>query len=186
MNRSRFTLNALLVVVICFSAIIFVVALLVPNVTDSRVTNDFYPIADTDFAVVYSTKKPDGIYEGYRQTGELRLEGTFGHDWGLVYTEPYLYTNEYTTTQLGLALCSVVRIDLQSFEKEVLFEDAILTGQDDSGDLVIGVGSLMPSAFPETNSLCKLYAMTDDGIDIENPDGSVIHFNPADGVRSDS
>ena len=186
MNESRFSLNAFTLAVLCFSAIIFLVALIVPEATDSRLTNDFYPIEGTDFAVVYSTNKTDGIYEGYRQTGELKLEGTYGHDWGLVYAEPYLYTNEYTTTRLGLAQCSVVRIDLRSFEKEVLFEDAILTDQDESGELVITVGSLMPSAFPETNSLCKLYAMTDTNIDLENSDGQVIRFNPTDGVRSGS
>lgn len=186
MNQSRFSLNAFILVVACFSAIIFLVALIVPEATDSRIANDFYPIEGTDFAVVYSSKKSDGIYEGYRQTGELKLEGTFGHDWGLVYDEPYLYTNEYTTTRLGLAQCSVVRIDLRTFEKQVLFEDAVLTDRDDSGDLVITVGSLMPSAFPETNSLCRLYAMTDNDIDPGNPDGTVIRFSPTNEAGADS
>ena len=178
MNQSRFTLNAFLVAVICFSAIIFVVALVVPDVTDSTVTNDFYPIEGTDYAVVYSTKKPNGIYEGYRQTGELRLEGTFGHDWGIVYAEPYLYTNEYTATQLGLAHCNVVRIDLRSFEKEVLYGDAILRGQCASGELAIVTGFLMPSTFPETDSFCSLYAMTDPNIDMGGTTSHVVFVNP--------
>ena len=179
MNQSRFTLNAFLLVVAIMSALTFAITLILPSMADWSAINDFYRIEETDYAIVYSDIKPNGIYEGPEQTAVLRVEGTFGHDWGIVLDEPYLYANEYTSTQMGLMHCSLVRIDLRTFEKETILEDAVLRGRCQSGELVCVAGFLMPSTFPETNSLCRLYAMTTPGIAPWRSGMQVVFLDPS-------
>ena len=179
MTQSRFTLNALLLVVAIMSALTFVITLILPSMADWSAVNDFYRIEETDYAIVYSDIKPNGIYEGPEQTAVLRVEGTFGHDWGIVLDEPYLYANEYTSTQMGLMHCSLVRIDLRTYEKEIILEDAVLRGRCQTGELVCVAGFLMPSTFPETNSLCRLYAMTASNVDLGRTGMQIVFLDPS-------
>lgn len=179
MNQDKLSMNALLLIVLIFSAIGFVFTMLVSGLEGRIPVNDFYRIEGTDYAIVYSNRKTNGLYEGPEQTCELRLEGTFGHDWGMVLEEPYLYIDEYTYSTMGLIHCSVVRVDLRSFEKQTLFQDAILRGRCQSGELVCVTGFLMPSTFPQTNAICHLYGMTVPGITPGGSVSQVVFLDPA-------
>lgn len=177
MNQSRFTLNALLVVVLVFSALIFFFTMFVANLADWSAVNDYYQIEGTDLAILYSDEKTNGLYEGPENTCVLKVEGTFGHDWGVVLEEPFLYVNEYTYTDMGMMHCNLVRIDLGTFEHETLLKDAVLRGRCQSGELVCVSGLLMPSTFPATNSLCRLYGMTT-GVAPEQGAAQVLYLDP--------
>ena len=163
MNDSKLSINTLTIVTLLFSAILLFFVMAASSFSTRIAVNDYYPIEGTDFAIVYSNRRENGIYEGSEQTGTLRVEGSFGHDWGVALEEPYLFVNEYSYTAMGLIHSNVVRINLLTFEKEVLFGDAVLRGRCLSGELVCVTGFLMPATFPETNSMCRLYAMADGG-----------------------
>jgi len=160
MRETKFSVNALLLVVIIFSAITFFVSIKVVDLSDRQAVNDFYPVENTGVAVRYSSIYPNGIYEGDKTNGTLKVEGDFGHDWGAAAVGDQLYLNEYTRTDMGMMMCQVVRVDLHTYEKHVLWRDAILRGRCASGELVCLRGFLMPSSFPETNSFCRLYGMS--------------------------
>ena len=181
MRETKFSMNALLLVVIIFSAITFFVSIKVVDLADHRAVNDFYPVEGTDVAVRYSSIYPNGIYEGDKTNGVLKVEGDFGHDWGAAAVGDQLYLNEYTRTDMGLMMCQVVRVDLNTYEKEVLWRDAILRGRCASGELVCLRGFLMPSGFPENNSLCRLYAMSSAEIRPENGDALVTYVDGESG-----
>lgn len=136
MREYKFTLNALLLVVLIFSAIFFFFTVKLTSLADRSAYNDFYPIEGTPYAVYYSSLKPTGIYEGGKTTGVLRLEGQYGYDWGAAAVGDALFLNEYRSSELGLTLSHVVRIDTPSFDKQVLLPDAILRGRCASGELV--------------------------------------------------
>ena len=171
-------MNAFMVIVLVFSAILLFATMFVTSLYDRTAVNDFYPIDGTELAIVYSNRKENGIYEGPEQTCTLRVEGSFGHDWGIALEEPYLYVNEYSYTDMGLIHCDLVRIDLGTFEKETLLRDTVLRGRCLSGELVCVTGFLMPSTFPETNSMCLLYAMTDANIQPGSDASHVLFLDP--------
>ena len=75
----------------------------------------------------------------------------------------------------------MVRIDLASYEKEVLLSDAILRGRCASGELVCLSGTLLPSVNPGENSLCRLYALSAPWIDPEGESVEVVYLDPASG-----
>mgnify|MGYP007101914040 CR=1 FL=1 len=181
MRESKFTLNSLIVVVMIFSAIAFFFTVLVSSMADWSAVNDYFPIEGTDLAIVYSDIKDNGLYEGPEQACELRVEGSFGHDWGIALEGSSLYANEFTDTALGLLHCDVVMIGLDSFEKETLFEEAILRGRCSTGELVIVTGYLMPSTFPETNSMSRLEAMTNPNLNLDSNGSEVLFLDPESG-----
>ena len=161
MNDSRFTSHSFVLVFTILTAIFLFFAVKLADLADHRPVNDYYHIKGTEYAIRYSTLKTSGIYRGDKNTGTLMLEGLYGFDWGCAAEGDWLYLNEYSRSSLGLLFCRVVRVDMRSFEKEVLMENAILRGRCASGELVCLKGCLMPSAFPKTNVLCSLYAVTD-------------------------
>lgn len=157
---TKFTTNALVLVAAVFSAILFLFSIKVVDLSHHEAMNEFFPIEGTDLAVRYSNLTPDGLYRGGQTTGTLVLEGTFGYDWGAAAEGNYLYINEYTSTDVGVMLCQLDRVDLNTGDKQVLLRDAILRGRCASGELVCLTGYLMPSDFPATNPLCQFYAMS--------------------------
>ncbi|MBQ3328505.1 MAG: hypothetical protein IJG88_00960, partial [Eggerthellaceae bacterium] len=155
----RFTLNSFIVVVLIFSTIAYFFTITLVDMADSRAVNDYFAVEGTDYAIVYSNKKENGIYEGLETSAELKLAGSFGHDWGVAVNGPYLYVNEYRYTEMGFIHSSVVRVDTRSWTKELLLNDAMIRGVCASGELVCVAGFAMPATFPETNPLVRLYAM---------------------------
>jgi hypothetical protein len=171
MKESKFSLNRILVIVIIFSAIAFLVMVKLVNTSSFRVpVNDFYPIEDTELAIKYSSLQKSGIYKGDENTGELVLEGTFGYDWGLAVEGDSLYLNEIKMTDIGFVVTELVKVDMNTFEKQVVLKDALLRGKCKSGELVCFVNYTMPSNKPETNALCTLYNMYSDSV---TPPGEV-------------
>lgn len=164
-----------------FSAIIFLFTIKLVDLSDHTAVNDYYPIEGTDLGVRYSSLSPNGIYQGGKTTGQLKLEGTFGYDWGAAVEGNTLYLNEYTSTDVGVMLCQLVRVDLDSYDKEILRRDTILRGRCASGELVCLGGYLMPSSFPATNPLCKFYAMSDPDIRPADSSALVLFLDPATG-----
>ncbi len=181
LNNTKFTMNSLIIVVIIFTAIGLFFTIKLVNMADRLPINEYYPIEDTDLAIKYSSLDPNGIYRGSENTGELVIEGTFGYDWGSYLEGDKLYVNEYTSTDLGFLLCDLVRIDINTLEKETLLKDAILRGRCASGELVCLSGFIMPSSFPETNSILKLYGMSSREIASNSKSAIVNYIDPADG-----
>ena len=174
MNRTKFSMNALLLIVIIFSALAFVFTVVLVDLADRTPVNDYNPIEGTDYAIRYSSLEPNGLYKGSENTCVLVAEGNFGSDWGAFAVGDKLYLNEYTSTDLGLLLCDIVGIDLNTGEKTVLYRDTVLRGQCASGELVCVAGCMLPADFPETNSLCRLYRLTRK--DAASPDGGEVIF----------
>ena len=96
MNNTKFTMNALLVIVTVFSAIglLFTVGIYDMG-RHVYLISDYQEIKGTDLSIRYSTKAPSGIYRGSRYDDELVLEGDFGYDKGTTFSEGRLYLNEY-------------------------------------------------------------------------------------------
>ena len=183
MKQSKFTFHAFLLIVLIFSILLFFFTIFLSGMADRAwysVVNDTYEIEGTNLAICYSDKKGNGIYEGNPGNGVLKVKGDFGHDWGIAVEGDYLYLNEYRTSTLGMMFCQLVRININTFEKEVLMKDTVLRGKCASGELVCVSDILMPSVQPKTNALCKLYAMTVGGINPGSDTGSVLFIDSAD------
>lgn len=181
MRETKFTLNALLLVVLIFSAITFFFTVKLYDMASRRAVNDYYPIEGTPYAVRYSSQQPNGIYEGGKTTGVLRLEGRFGYDWGAAGQEGVLFLNEYRRTDFGMLLSQVVRVDTQDFRKDVLLTDTILRGRCASGELVCLGGAMLPADYPKTNCLCRLYAASSGELRPESDRAEVIYLDPQSG-----
>ncbi len=181
MNDARFTMNALLIIVIIFLLIGFFFTVKLGDLANHFALNEYYPIQGTDLAVRYSSQEPDGIYRGSRNTGSLLLEGTFGYDWGAAAVGNTLWINEYTNTSLGLMHCRVIRLDLSTLQREVLSEDTVLRGTCASGELVCLRGSLLPSNNPDSNPLCELYRATARSLLPKGAGAEVIFLDPETG-----
>lgn len=181
MNSPKFNLNALLVIVTVFTAITLFVTVGVVNMRNPFPVNEYHPIKGTKYAVVYSTYKENGIYTGPKNSCTLVLEGSFGAEWGLVTAGDAIYTNEYRMTDLGLVICDLIKVDMDTFNKETLMTDAILRGTCASGEMVCVEGFLMPSNSPATNPLCSLYSMTRSGLDVKQQEAEVLWLDPDTG-----
>ncbi len=181
MNRARFSLNAFILIVILCAATLFFFTIRLTGMSHRFAINEYYPVEDSEFSVRYSTQKANGIYEGPEYADELRVEGDFGHDWGAAYSNGFIYTNEYHTSDLGLMFSDLVRIDANSFEKTVISENTVLRGRCASGELVCTSGSFVESVFAETNPLAGLYAMTDKSMDSSGHFYNVLYIDPASG-----
>ena len=180
MRQSKFTFNAFLLIVLIFSVMAFFFTHFLSGMADvawQAAVNDTYEIEGSNLSIRYSDKKPSGLYEGDQVNGELKVEGTFGHDWGVVLEGDHLYLNEYRSSTFGMTYCQLVRINIHTFEKEVLMRDTILRGQCSSGELVCVSNTLLPSMQPKTNELCRLYAMTASGIDPDRDGGTILFLD---------
>ena len=183
MKQSKFTFHAFLFIVLIFSVMAFFFTHFLSGMAGiawNSWTNDSYEIEGTNLVIRYSDKKGNGIIEGDAINGVMKVEGTFGHDWGIALEGDYLYLNEYRSSTLGLTFCQLVRINIQTFEKEVLMRDTILRGQCASGELVCVSNVLMPASLPKTNALCRFYAMTAGDIDLSSDGGTVLFIDPSD------
>ncbi len=181
MNETKFTMNALVLVVTIFTAIGFFFTVKLGSIADRAALNEYYPIEGTDLAVRYSSQEPDGLYRGSRNSGTLLLEGTFGYDWGAAALGDTVWINEYTNTSLGLMHCRVVRLDLGNLRKEIFSEDTVLRGRCASGELVCLRGYLLPSNSPEVNPLCDLYRAAARGLLPEGEGAEVVFLDPETG-----
>ena len=161
MNQAKFSMNAFLLIVIIFSALAFFFTIVMVDLADRTAVNEFIPIKGTDYAIRYSSLEPNGLYQGKENTCQLVAEGDFGSEWGACKVGDSLYLNEYRSTELGLLLCDLVRVDLTTHEKTVLYRDTVLRGRCASGELVCVRGAMLPADFPETNPLCRFYRLTE-------------------------
>ena len=182
MESPKFSLNAFILVVILFSALTFFVTVKLTGMADRTPVNQFTPIEGTELSIRYSSLEENGIYSGSENVNTLLLAGNFGTDWGAAAVDAQLYLNEYRTTDLGVMLCDVVRVDTESFEKTVLLRNAILRGRCASGELVCVNGALLPANLPEQNALCRLYCCTDAGISPSAEQAAVLYLDPATGA----
>ena len=192
MNNSRFTMNALMVIVLVFSAIAMAFTVGIYDIgKHAFLISDYQPIPGTDLSLRYSTKDFCGIYRGPKYDDELVLEGNFGYDRGTTVGKGELYLNEYSYTNMGLVFCDAVAVDTETFEKRVLMKNAMLRGRCESGEIVCLGDCLMQTNSPGTDSLCKLYGMTDPDIDPLSGSATVLFIDPASGeivysVRDDN
>ena len=161
MNRAKFTMNALLLIVIIFSALAFFFTVVMVDLADRTAVNEYIPVEGTDYAIRYSSLEPNGLYQGPENTCRLVAEGDFGSEWGACPVGDSLYLNEYRSTELGMLLCDLVRVDLNTKEKTVVYRDTILRGRCASGELVCVSGRMLLADFPETNPLCRFYRLTE-------------------------
>ena len=182
MNESKFTVHSLLFVFLFITALWLFISVKVVDLATLPTMNEYYPIEGTDYAVRYSSLLPFGIYQGDRNTGTLKLEGRFGFDWGAVAADGKLYLNEYTNSELGTTVSNLVCIDTDSFEKTVLVRDAMLRGRCASGELVYVAGYLMPSNYPSSNPLCRLYSAASGELHPDDGSVSVCFYDPESGT----
>ena len=158
MRSPKFSVNAVVGIVLIFSAMILFFSVRLTQESDPAVLNRFEPIEGTALSVRTSTEKPNGLYEGNINTGVLRVPGDFGVDWGAAAVGDTLYINEYRRSDLGQIYCDVVAVDLNSYRKTTVEKGALLRGRNASGDLVIT--KTAPSGNqPGQNALSRLSAL---------------------------
>ena len=181
-NKSRFTMNALVVIVIAFSAIgLFFTVGIYDMGSHVRLVSDYQPIGDTGLSIIYSTKETCGIYRGTRYDNELVLEGNFVYDPQTAVSDGRLYLNEYRYSNADLMFCDAVCVDTESFEKTVIMKDAMILGCCGSGELVCFGSCLLQTDHPDVNSLCRLYGMTSPDLDPASKGAVVSFIEPASG-----
>ena len=178
MGNAKFTMNSLVIIAIIFSAILFFFTIAMVDMANPYAQNEFYPIEGTDeLAIKHSSIEPNGIYRGSENTAVLVLEGTYGKDWGTTLAGEKLYLNEYDMTTVGMIIPEIVRVDINTLEKEILYKDAMIRGRCASGEMVCLEGYVMPSNFPETNSLLKFYSMSEKDL---NPGANICNVTYID------
>jgi hypothetical protein len=177
MKKSKFSLNAFLIVMIIFSGMALLVTVKLTNMADRTAINSNNPIGDSNYFVLYSSLDENGIYRQDDNSSVLIAEGNFGYDWGAELEGNTLFINEYSNTDMGIMSSSIVKINLENGDKEALFENAMLRGKCKSGELVCVKGAAIPANYPETNSLYKLYNMSNN----ESESVSVIYLDSKTG-----
>lgn len=173
MGNAKFTMNSLVIIVIIFSAILFFFTIAMVDMANPYAQNDYYPIEGTDLAVKHSSVDTNGLYRGPENTSVLVLEGTYGNDWGTTLSGDDLYLNEYSMTTVGLIIPEIVKVNVNTLDKEVLYKDAMIRGRCASGEMVCLEGYIMPTNFPKTNSLLKFYTMSDSDL---RPEGNIVNI----------
>ena len=153
-------MNAFVLVVVIFSALILFVTVKLSGIAGREAINSYYEIEGTPYWIRYSSVLPNGIYNGKDKTSDLLLEGTFGYDWGAVVSGNDLYINEYASSSFGNMYSTVVRVDLDSFEKQVIARDTVIRGRCASGEIVCEKGLILPLNHPDTNRMTRLYSLT--------------------------
>jgi hypothetical protein len=181
LNNSKFTVNALVLIVLIFSAIGMFFTIRLVTMADKSVVNVFEPIEGTELSVRYATFAPDGLYSGDAVNGTLKLAGRYGYGWGAAVFGDRLIINELKATPFGMTVPSVVCVDLNTFEKTTLLKNATLRGVCASGEPVCLAECMSPSDFPKTNALSRLYAAGSRGIRPETDAATVVWLDPETG-----
>ena len=180
MGNSRLTLNGIMIIVIIFSAMLFFFTVTMVEMVNPYGQNEFQPIEGTDLAVKHSSVDENGLYQGPESTAQLVLKGNFGNDWGTTLSGSSLYLNKYAITSLGLIIPEVVRVDTDTHEEELLYKDAIIRGRCASGEMIILTDYVMPTNYPDTNPMLKLYSMSS-GVDLDDKTLTVVFMDPETG-----
>ena len=179
MRETKLSLNGVLIAISVFAALAFFVVVKLTSMADRTAINSFNRIEGTDLAIVYSNLEPDGLYRGDGTNKELLVEGTFGYDWGAIIDGDYIYINEYSTSDLGLVVSKLVRINIKTLEKEILCGNTLLRGRCESGELVALSNYMLDANKPKTNRFCKLYNI---GLNVDSENNAtVIYINPENG-----
>ena len=178
MKSSKFTVNSLLIVIIIISAIGFFVTVTMTRMADRTAINEIVEIEGTDLSVRYSSLEKNGIYRGDENTGSLMLEGDFGSGWALERQNGRIFTNEYSSSSLGLMFSDLVMIDEETFDKKVVLKNAVMIGKCKSGELVCLTDCMIESNHPKTNSLCTLYCMSIAGTNPKSDSASIVFIDP--------
>ena len=178
MRSPKLSVNALLLILLIFGGFTFFITLFIVRMADRSGVNTFNPVEGTEYAIRYSSLEPNGLYQGNEVVNSLVVKGNFGFDWGAALEGERLYLNEYKTSNMGVMHSNLVRVDLTTKQKETLLTDAILRGKCASGELVCVRGVLLPANEPESNILCKFYALTAPGL---RGGAEVLFLNPATG-----
>ena len=178
MRSPKLSVNTLLLILLIFGGFTFFITLFIVRMADRSGVNTFNPVEGTDYAIRYSSLEPNGLYQGNEVVNSLVVEGNFGFDWGAALEGERLYLNEYKTSNMGVMHSNLVRVDLTAKQKETLLTDAILRGKCASGELVCVRGVLLPANKPESNILCKFYALTAPGM---HDGAEVLFLDPATG-----
>ena len=178
MRSPKLSVNALLLVLLIFGGFTFFITVFIVRMADRSGVNTFNPVEGTDYAIRYSSLEPNGLYQGNEVVNSLVVKGNFGFDWGAALEGERLYLNEYKTSNMGVMHSNLVRVDLTTKQKETLLTDAILRGKCASGELVCVRGVLLPANKPESNILCKFYALAAPGL---HDGAEVLFLDPAIG-----
>ena len=178
MRSPKLSVNALLLVLLIFGGFTFFITLFIVRMADRSGVNSFNPVEGTDYAIRYSSLEPNGLYQGNEVVNSLVVKGNFGFDWGAALEGERLYLNEYKTSNMGVMHSDLVCVDLTAKRKETLLTDAILRGKCASGELVCVRGVLLPANEPESNILCKFYALAAPGL---RGGAEVLFLDPATG-----
>ena len=180
MGNSRLTVNGIMIIVLIFSAMLFFFTVTMVEMVNPYGQNEFQPIEGTDLAVKHSSVDENGLYQGPESTAQLVLKGNFGNDWGTTLSGNSLYLNKYAITSLGLIIPEVVRVDTDTHEEELLYKDAIIRGRCASGEMIILTDYVMPTNYPDTNPMLKLYSMSS-GVDLDDKTLTVVFMDPGTG-----
>ena len=178
MRSPKLSVNALLLILLIFGGFTFFITLFIVRMADRSGVNTFNPVEGTDYAIRYSSLEPNGLYQGNEVVNSLVVKGNFGFDWGAALEGERLYLNEYNTSNMGVMHSNLVRVDLTTKRKETLLTDAILRGKCASGELVCVRGVFLPANEPESNVLCKFYALAAPGL---RGGAEVLFLDPATG-----
>ena len=178
MRSPKLSVNTLLLILLIFGGFTFFITLFIVRMADRSGVNTFNPVEGTDYAIRYSSLEPNGLYQGNEVVNSLVVKGNFGFDWGAALEGERLYLNEYNTSNMGVMHSDLVCVDLTAKRKETLLTDAILRGKCASGELVCVRGVLLPANEPESNILCKFYALAAPGL---RGGAEVLFLDPATG-----
>lgn len=178
MKKTKFSVNALLLILLIFSVIAFFFTVTMERLADRTPVNQFLPVEGSPYAVRYSSVDPNGLYKGMENDCELIAEGDFGSGWGAFAAGDTLLLNEYRRTDLDLMFCDVVTVDARTGKKDVLLRDSLLRGVCASGEPVCVRGCMMPSNAPGVNSLCRLYRLTSDSFAAEPQAATLVYLDP--------
>ncbi|MCR4564166.1 MAG: hypothetical protein K5755_05985 [Clostridiales bacterium] len=161
MKKNRISMNVIMVIVIFVSVVTFFITIKMTHTASMLFgVNTYNPIEDSEYFIKYSNIEPNGVYKGTETVNELVLEGDYGYGDGAAVDNGAIYTSEYELTSMGVKLCKVVKINLETREKTTVINDAELRGRCASGELVISEGAAAKSNNADTNLLCKLYAIS--------------------------
>ena len=177
MKKTKFTMNALLLILLLFSALAFFCMVTLDRLASQFPVNEYIPIEGSAFAVRHSSVAPDGVCRGNKNTAELLVEGNFGSDWGAYANGDRLLLNEYRNSRFGYLFCNLTLVDAVAREKTLLYENTVLRGVCASGEPVCVRGALLPSVFPETNALCRLYRLAERSLPARD-DPEVLFLDP--------
>lgn len=178
MRTPKVSVNTFLLILLIFGGFTFFITVLIVRMADRTPVNSFSPIEGTDYAIRYSSLEPNGLYRGSTNVNSLVVEGNFGFDWGAALEGERVYLNEYGASNMGVMHSDLVCVDLTTKQKETLFTDAILRGRCASGELVCIRGVLLPANKPESNVLCRFYALTAPDL---HDGAEVLFLDPATG-----